>query len=116
MTGLQGCGKSTWVAGHLAGTHVIVSKDHWPHARRREARQRRVVAELLAEGRSVVVDNTNPRPDERAPPIAAARAAGGGGRGGWGDTPAGICPGRNDARQGRRRGAPGGGPPPPRPP
>src|SRR4051812_49841976 len=30
----------------------------------REARQRRLVAELLAEGASVVVDNTNPSPAE----------------------------------------------------
>ena len=103
MVGLQGCGKSTWVAEHLAATHAVVSKDHWPHARRREARQRRVVAELLAEGRSVVVDNTNPGPDERAPLIAAARAAGVGVRAVWVDTPAELCLERNDARQGRRR-------------
>jgi predicted kinase len=70
MVGLQGSGKSTWVAGHLAGSHVVVSKDHWPRARHREARQQRVVAELLAEGRSVVVDNTSPSVAERAPLIA----------------------------------------------
>ncbi len=64
MVGLQGCGKSTWVRAHLAHTHVVVSKDHWPNARRREARQLRVVSELLADGKSVVVDNTNPSPDD----------------------------------------------------
>ena len=58
MVGLQASGKSTWVAGHLTGTHAVVSNDHWPRARHREDRQQRVVAELLAEGRSVVVDNT----------------------------------------------------------
>jgi predicted kinase len=103
MTGLQGCGKSTWVAGHLAGTHVVVSKDHWPHARRREARQRQVVAELLAEGRSVVVDNTNPSVEDRAPLIAAARAAGVPVRCVWVDTPLQTCLERNEARQGRAR-------------
>jgi predicted kinase len=101
MAGLQGSGKSTWVAGHLAGNHVVVSKDHWPNARRREARQRRMVAELLAEGRSVVVDNTNPSVEERAPLIAAARAAGVPVRCVWVDTPLPTCLERNGARRGR---------------
>src|SRR4051812_50129843 len=100
MAGLQGSGKSTWVQAFLAGTHVVVSKDHWPNAGRREARQRRVVAELLAEGRSVVVDNTNPGPEDRAPLIAAARAAGVPVRAVLLDTPAELCLARNDARTG----------------
>ena len=103
MVGLQGCGKSTWVREHLAGTHVVVSKDHWPRARRREARQQRVVAELLAAGARVVVDNTNPSEDERAPLVAAAREAGVPVRAVWIDTPPEICAERNDARQGRAR-------------
>jgi predicted kinase len=101
MVGLQGCGKSTWVRDHLAGTHAVVSKDHWPSARRREARQRRVVAELLAEGRSVVVDNTNPAVADRAPLIEAARSAGVGVRCVWVDTPLAVCLQRNAARTGR---------------
>jgi predicted kinase len=108
MAGLQGSGKSTWVRGHLAATHAVVSKDHWPNARRREARQRRVVAELLAEGRSVVVDNTNPTPEDRAPLIAAARAAGVGVRAVWLDTPVPVCVARNDAREGPARVPPAG--------
>jgi len=103
MAGLQGAGKSTWVRKHLADTHAVVSKDHWPRARRREARQQRLVAELLAAGRSVVVDNTNPSPDERAALLAAGRAAGVPVRAVWLDTPVEVCVARNDAREGRAR-------------
>jgi predicted kinase len=103
MVGLQGSGKSTWVARHLAGTHAVVSKDHWPNARRREARQRRLVDELLTAGERVVVDNTNPTRDERAPLVAAARRAGVPVRAVWVDTPLPLCLERNLAREGRAR-------------
>ncbi|WP_457051301.1 AAA family ATPase [Geodermatophilus sp. SYSU D01036] len=99
MVGLQGAGKSTWVRRTLAGTHEVVSKDHWPRARRREARQQRLVAALLAAGRSVVVDNTSPSPEERAPLVAAARAAGVPVRAVWVDTPLEECLARNAARE-----------------
>jgi predicted kinase len=103
MVGLQGSGKSTWVAEHLAGTHVVVSKDHWPNARHREARQRRIVAGLLAEGVSVVVDNTDPSPAERAPLVELAVAAGVPARAVFVDTPPETCQERNAARTGRAR-------------
>ena len=103
MVGGQASGKSTWVARHLAGTHAVVSKDHWPNARRREARQQRLVEQLLADRERVVVDNTNPTPDDRAPLIAAARRAGVPVRAVWLDTPLPVCLERNQARQGRAR-------------
>jgi predicted kinase len=103
MVGLQGCGKSTWVRGHLGGTHVVVSEDWWPNARRREARQRRVVDELLAAGRSVVVDNTNPARSDRAPLIAIARRHGAAVRAVHVDTPLAQCLERDAAREARAR-------------
>lgn len=103
MVGLQGSGTSTWVTTHLAGSHVVVSKDHWPNARHREARQQRVVAGLLAEGASVVVDNTSPSPAERAPLIALAGAAGVPVRAVFLDVPVETCRARNEAREGRAR-------------
>jgi predicted kinase len=103
MVGLQGSGKTTWVARHLAGTHEVVSKDHWPNARHRERRQRRVLDELLAEGKDVVIDNTNLSPANRAPIIAIARAHGATVRAVYLDVPLHICAARNEARQGRAR-------------
>ncbi|ATB50100.1 ATP-binding protein [Corallococcus macrosporus] len=73
FVGLQGSGKSSLYRQRFEATHVHVSKDLWPHAVRKEARQRRYVAEALAAGRSVVVDNTNPSQEVRAPLIALGR-------------------------------------------
>ncbi len=73
FVGLQGSGKSSFYRLRFAGTHAHVSKDLWPNAVRKEARQRRFIAEALAAGRSVVVDNTNPSPEVRAPLIALGR-------------------------------------------
>jgi predicted kinase len=103
MVGLQGAGKSTWVREHLAATHAVVSKDHWPNAKHRERRQRRVVDELLAAGRDVVVDNTNPTLEDRSALVAAARAHGAGVRAVHLATPLELCLERNDRRCGRAR-------------
>jgi predicted kinase len=103
MVGLQGSGKSTWVRSRLAGSHAVVSKDDWPNARRREERQRRVVDELLAAGRDVVVDNTNPAVDDRAPLIAVARRHGAAVRAVHLDVPFERCAERNAGRAGRAR-------------
>lgn len=73
LVGLQGSGRSTLVAARYSVSHRVVSKDHWPNARRREERQQRLIGELLGAGESVVVDNTNPSVEERAPLVALAR-------------------------------------------
>ena len=101
MVGLQGCGKSTWVKEHLAGTHVVVSKDLWPNARHKELRQRRAIADALGAGLDVVVDNTNPSPLERAPIIEVARQHRARVRAVYIDTPLAHCLARNAARSGR---------------
>src|SRR3712207_8250597 len=56
----------------------------------------------------MVVDNTNPAPEDRAPLVAGARAAGVGVRAVWLDTPVPVCAARNDAREGRARVPPAG--------
>jgi len=73
LVGLQASGKSTFREQFFADTHAVVSKDAWPNARNRQRRQMRLIAEALAAGRSVVVDNTNPSAEEWEPLIAEAR-------------------------------------------
>src|SRR6476619_138073 len=80
LIGFQGAGKSTFRGQRFADTHEVVSKDLLRNNRRPERRQQRLIAEALAAGRSVVVDNTNPSVEERASIIATARAAGARGR------------------------------------
>ena len=76
LCGLQASGKTTFYRRHFAATHEHVSKDLMPHNRRKDARQRELLAGALRHGRSVVVDNTNPTPADRVPLIAIARAYG----------------------------------------
>ena len=56
LVGLPAAGKTTFYQRHFAATHRHVSKDLSPNAAGREARQRRLLAEILAEGASVVVE------------------------------------------------------------
>jgi predicted kinase len=76
FVGLQGSGKTTWYHEHFAATHVHVSKDLMPNARNRETRQQQQIEEALSTGRSVVVDNTNPSIESRAPLVAAGHRLG----------------------------------------
>jgi predicted kinase len=76
LTGLQASGKTSFYRERFAVTHVHVSKDAWPNARKKEARQRRLIDDHLRAGRSVVVDNTNPTSAEREPLIGIGRALG----------------------------------------
>jgi len=76
LIGLPAAGKSTFFRRYFAATHVHISKDLWPKASGRDARQQRLIDEALAAGQSVVVDNTHPTAAERARIVAAARAHG----------------------------------------
>jgi predicted kinase len=76
FVGVPAAGKTTFYRERLSVTHRHISKDLWPHARDRDARQRRLLAAALAAGESVVVDNTNPSRRERGPLIDIARTHG----------------------------------------
>jgi predicted kinase len=76
FVGLPASGKTTFYGRRFAATHRHVSKDLWPNAPNREARQARELREAFGAGASVVVDNTSPSPADRAPIIAIAREHG----------------------------------------
>jgi predicted kinase len=76
LAGLQGSGKSTFFAARFADTHALVSRDLFPSARDPTARQKALVEAAARAGRSVVVDNTNVRREDRLALVSLARALG----------------------------------------
>ena len=77
LIGLPGAGKSTFYRSRFSTTHAHVSKDLMPRsARHKGARQGRQIAQHLAKGRSVVVDNTNVTRADRTLIIERAHAQG----------------------------------------
>jgi predicted kinase len=65
LVGLQASGKSTFFHERFAETHQHVSKDLFPHKGNKNGRQEHLLRAALSAGRSVVVDNTNPTPEDR---------------------------------------------------
>ncbi|EPD92365.1 AAA family ATPase [Streptomyces albus] len=104
LVGLQASGKSTFYRRHLAHDHVLVSKDRFPRsARHKQRRQMRLLGEVLAAGRSVAVDNTNPSPREWEPLIACGHAHGATVTAYWFPPDLAGSLERNAAREGRTR-------------
>ncbi len=75
FVGLPASGKSTFYHQRFAATHTHISKDLWPGAANKSARQARELRAALAAGTPVVVDNTSPAVTDRAEVIAIARAS-----------------------------------------
>ncbi len=103
LIGLQGAGKSTFYRAHFAGTHVHISRDNFRHNRNPSRRQATLIEEALAAGRSVVVDNTNPKVADRAPLIAQAHSHGATVIGYYLATPLALSLERNRRRAGKQR-------------
>jgi predicted kinase len=99
LIGLPAAGKTSFYRERFAATHDLVSKDLLGRTRRPSRRQEQLLAESLSNGRSVVVDNTNPSAAVRAPLIALARAHGAEVTGYYFSTEAGDALRRNRARQ-----------------
>lgn len=102
LCGLHGAGKSTFRRARFP-RHPVVSKDLFPNNRRKERRQRTLIAQALGAGQSVVVDNTNPTGQERAPLAAIGRQLGARVIGFYFDIEFDVCVERNAARDGRAR-------------
>src|SRR5262249_51998166 len=84
-------------------SHDLVSKDLLRNNRNPARRQRQLVEEALGAGRSVVIDNTNPTPQDRAELIALARAFGARVAGYYFEPRLADCLERNRRREGKAR-------------
>ncbi len=103
FVGLPGAGKSTFFRQRFAASHVHVSKDNLRNDRQPVRRQLELLQQALADGRSVVVDNTNASVTERAGIIAEARRHGARVIAYFFSATARECVGRNAEREGRDR-------------
>jgi len=103
LIGLPASGKSSFQRDRYAGTHVHVSKDLLGKAQRKDQKQMRLVETALRTGRSVVVDNTNPRRADRAQLLEMARRLGATTTGILLVAPVAECLRRNAAREGKAR-------------
>lgn len=73
LIGLQASGKSTFRRNQFDPSHVVVSKDNFQNNRRPSRRQEQLIRAAFREGRSVVVDNTNPRVEDRTTLVRLGR-------------------------------------------
>ncbi len=103
--GLQGAGKSTFYQTHFAATHVYISKDALTRNKtmNKTTRQNNLLEEALQEGRSVVIDNTNPTKEDRAPLIRIGHLYNATVIGYYFDAPVRECLVRNRERVGKAR-------------
>jgi predicted kinase len=103
LIGLQASGKSTFCRKHFGSTHLVISKDHFRNNRRPQRRQMHLLQAALEERRSVVIDNTNPRLEDRADLIGMGRRFGASVRGFYFSCTIDMAKVRNAARIGKER-------------
>jgi predicted kinase len=103
LIGLQASGKTTFRQMRFDGTHVIVSKDLLRNNRRPQSRQMHLIEAALTANQSVVVDNTNPRLEDRQALVDVARRYNARVRGFFFSSPLSESMARNSVRVGKSR-------------
>jgi predicted kinase len=103
FVGLQASGKSTFFRARFAATHTHISKDLFSKNKNRNRRQAQLIEDALQEGKSVVVDNTNPTAEERRPLIELGRRYGAKMVGYYFESEVRRCLERNRQRTGKAR-------------
>ena len=101
--GLPASGKTTFYHQRFAATHRHISKDHWPAAANKDARQAALISTALSAAVPIVVDNTNPSTADRAAIIAHARKHGARIVGYYFTATTREAVGRNRGREGKQR-------------
>lgn len=101
--GLQASGKTTFYDNNFASTHQHVSKDLFPNNKNKDRRQTQLITAALEDGKSVVVDNTNPTTIERAPLIEIGNSYNCKIIGYYFDLPLKLCLERNSQRRGKAK-------------
>ena len=103
FVGLQASGKSTFFRERFAETHQHVSKDLFPNNRNKNRRQEHLLRAALSAGRCVVVDNTNPTPEDRRALVRIGHEHGAKVLGYYFDASVSECLRRNEMREGKAR-------------
>jgi predicted kinase len=103
LVGLQASGKSTFFHERFAETHHHVSKDLFPHNRNKNRRQEHLLRAALSAVRSMVVDNTNPTPEDRRALVRIGHEYGAKVLGYYFDASVSECIRRNEIREGKER-------------
>jgi predicted kinase len=99
LIGIQGSGKSAFFKERFADTHVRINLDML----KTRTRETRFFELCLETSQRCVIDNTNPRAEDRVRYIAAARARGFAIVGYWFDVPVKDALTRNAARPAAQR-------------
>ncbi len=96
MMGLQGSGKSTFCREILGNTYVYVNLDTLTTRHR----EKLLIQECVEQGKSFIVDNTNPTKEDRLRYIPIAKAAGYRVIGYFMESKLKVCIERNEQREG----------------
>ena len=103
LIGLQAAGKSTFYRTHCAAPYEHISMDLLQHNKNPRKRQLALLENALQAQQSVVIDNTNPKIEDRLPLIELGRLYGAKITGYYFESTVRQCIERNKQREGKAR-------------